>query len=402
MKPLRIALLMLLVAHATIAHASTASFTAALEAGDVNQVRALLAPTIHYTRLGLVGGGKLSEQSISAGRDLPFWHEVDEVEMVDGALRLTTEDGFVEQWEMWADTSGGAITQITEIAMEGAYPGAPDGCPDTSLRRREVATLHGPLGPYPQVTVRIMKTARNTDAWAFTEKKSCQPTPGKSFEDLEVIAQDSAGQIVGYQHVGRRDLTVGGHGEGIGLFNQMSGGALISGGAHLYTLGGQGYLFLARSWHTPDLSGESAAYQVTQYALQGKSLKPVWAFDFGEKRGGEQLLWSLSAPGADGSISARVESGTARCPGGQSMQLTWNGRGFAEQKSGVPGGCLSSRWPGGEGGILSRGESNLEAIAKKADAQHQKAEKKAGPVITSVDDEEDDTNAPNQGEVLIH
>ncbi len=391
--------LLALIAHAGAAQASLSAFAAALEVGDAEKIRSLLAPTVHYTRLNLVGGGKLTEQMVNTGKELPFWREVDEVEMADGYLRVIPSDGFVEQLELWLNLSGGQITGITEIALEGSYPGAPNGCPDTSLRRREVATLQGPLGPNPHVTVRVLKTARNTDAWAFTEKKSCQPTPGVAFEDVEVLAQDSSGAIVAYQHVGRRDLTVGGQGDGIGLFTQMDGGALVSGGAHLYELDGQGYLFLARSWHRPDLAGDAAAYRVTQYALQGKSLKPNWSFDFGHTQNGERMLWSLTAPNG-GTIQARVQSGTAQCPTGQTLQLTWNGRGFVEQKGGVAGSCLAGKWPGGEGSVLARGESNLEAIAKKADSQRAKADKKAPMAVTSKDD--DDNSDATPGTELMH
>ncbi|MBI2344000.1 MAG: hypothetical protein HYV02_06685 [Deltaproteobacteria bacterium] len=376
------------------AEASVATqFAAALEAGDAAQVRALLAPTVQYTRLELVGAGKLHETPLATSKgDLPFLHDVDEVTVEQegsaSILRVIVNDDFVEEWEVWITTAGGNISALTEIAIEGSYPGAPDGCPDTSLRRREVATLHGPLGPYPQVHLRVWKTARNTDAWSFTEKKSCQPTPGLLLEDLEVVAHDGT-SIVAYDHVGRLDRTIGGDGEGIALFHQLDGGPLTAGGVRLYSVGGEGYLFLSRTWFRRDLSQRDATYRVTQYALRGRSLQSVWGFDFGQTRGTETLLWHLAAPTV-GAISARVIQGKSGCASGATMQLVASGRGFKVDRAGVPGACFAPRWPGGEGSMLARGDVDLKNIAQRAVAQHKRKEKKAPEVVRSYGDDDDE------------
>jgi hypothetical protein len=380
-------------------------FAKALESGDESAVRAYLAPSVRYSRVALVGRAKVHEETVRAKSRLPFLHEIDDVEVTHrpegDLLRIISNSALVEEWEMWVSMQNGHVVSIFEIAIEGSYPGAPAGCPDTSLRRREVATLRGPLGTNPHVPLRIFLTSQNTDAWAFTKEKSCRPKPGRYFEDVEIVAHD-ARQLYAFGHVGRLDRTVGGGGAGITLSRRMEGGPLTAGGARLYAHQGEGYLFLSRVWRRAHLDQREESYRVTQYALRGKRLQSVWSFDYGFHRPGESLFWSLGDP-TGGIMSAHVVRSNTACPSGAQMVMEWRGRGFRMKKQGVPRGCFAAKWPGGESGLLSKGNANLDKIAQRAMGQRARAEKKAPSRVSSASDsDEEEGIVPVVEESLIH
>ncbi|MBI2345869.1 MAG: hypothetical protein HYV03_03100 [Deltaproteobacteria bacterium] len=355
------------------------AWTAALQQGDRGRLQQIMAQGAGYHRLDLVGPGKLkrwdrgaaparftqpAEASVLKVRTLPDGTVV-------GIVSQIVEEGTVREWESWLSLRPGGpmgwqITHVTDIAMEGDYPGDPEGCPETSAKRHETATLYG-----REITVRVFQTQRNTDTRTFAsvDEKKCAPKPGLALEDLEVAVQESSGVLRGYQHFGRVDRTAGGNGRGIVLYGGTEGGSLTAGGVRLYGLpGGQEYLFLSRSWLRERSAAEfGAVHRVDAYRFEKGSFRKVWGFDFG-KEGGEKILWTLAAPTPDGIVRADLTAaGNRSCSG--SLQFTWAGSAFKMQKAGVKGGCLGNWWPGGEGSVLSMGEVNLEKIANKAATQ---------------------------------
>lgn len=365
----------------------------ALQGQDAGRLRALLASDAAYDRVDLVGSGKVKRWG--AGRATPelLFHRATEVQVTKvrsvggeylAVLSQVAEDGAVREWETWLTLrpggNGWQVAHATDVAMEGTFPGDPEGCPDTGAKRREAVTLYGKLdGSESDSIIRVFQTQRNTDAWAFAagaakeEGKRCAPPPGLALEDLEVIVHEASGALRGYQHLGRIDRTTGGGGRGIALYTGADGGALVAGGARVYPVPGAApLLFLARTWRSERSPTEwRAVHRVDAWRWAGDGFRKVWGFDFGKEGGhlsGEigRVIWALKAPTPDGAIRADLASaGTSDCEG--HVEFTWAGGGFKMRKEGVRGPCLGSWWPGGESGVLTMGEVNLERLAKKAE-----------------------------------
>lgn len=371
-------------------------FALGLRQGNPALIAPLLAPQVRYTLVDLAGGSKLETGVVHARGTLPFMRRADEV-TVDSEfssaqrakLTLVDEDAmdgrFVEHAELWLEIAGGQITAISEIALEGAYP-APKDCPETSIKRNEVATLNGLLGDGKK-TVRLFQTMRNTYGGGAVDP-SCKPTPGVTMQDTEVIVQEPSGQVAAYRQLGRVDQTTVQN--GIGLYEHSSGGALVSGGAHVYPIDGTGYLFVGRTGYKPNGTADGAlTHQVTQYALAGATLRPVWNFVFGGDGGG----WNLSAPGADGAIHATWK-GAGDC---DALMLQWTGKGYKA----LGKNCANGSWPGE--GVLGKNEANLLAMAQSATKEQRKimAESEA-TVVRSEGAGIEDFGAPRAGETLVH
>lgn len=364
------------VADGTAVHA----IAHALADGDAGLVQQYFAPGMAMRHVSLSDRSDMRESRWSAGDVFPFAIDDLTVSVSDvsegGRYAVFTvineaadESDFVQEreWHLRLNAER-KISDLSFVDREAQYDGYPMGCPGTSLRRREVATVRAALGPeLVPSTVRVFQTSRVTGMAWDDAPSSCRPTPEQRHEDLEVVIEHDQFGVYAYQQLGRAMKLNNRYGEGIRLMQSMAGGELTAGGVRAYPVGGEGYLFITRTWQR---KGKEQA-RVTQYALRDHALRAVWSFDYQ----GADFVWSLSAPLGD--------MITAQCNDAAPLQWPWDGKRFVQDKKRAAKACWRGKW-GSESSVLARGNADLPTIAKRARAQRIAAEAEQEPVVRSA------------------